>query len=151
MHSLSPVGKITDIVKKLNSGIHFYATAIEKVAAPNCQAMFRRMWEEKQRAVRTLAPLSDLKAEKIEDANSTCIDFQNIYTKLLGAISSDKDCTYVKQLIDVEETILHTIDEALNEDHTPENASSLRLVRTRTQQCHDEMLSLYNASAPRLA
>lgn len=151
MYSLSPVGKITDIVKKLKSGIHFYATAIEKVSAPNCQAMFRRMWEEKQRAVKTLIPLSELDADEVESASSNCIDFQRIYTKLLGAISDDKDCTYVKQLIEVEEKILHTIDDALNENLSSENASSLRLVRTRTQQCHDEMLSLYNASDPRLA
>lgn len=151
MHSLSPVRKITDIVKKLNSGINFYATAIEKVSAPNCQAMFRRMWEEKQRAVKTLAPLSDLEPDEVDNAGNTCIDLHKIYTKLLGAVSDDKDCTYVKQLIDVEETILHTIDDALHEDQTPEDASSLRLVRTRTQQCHDEMLSLYNASNPRLA
>ena len=151
MHSLSPVGKITDIVKKLNSGIEFYATAIEKAAAPNCQAMFRRMWEEKQRAVNTLTPLTDLNADDTKEAGSACIDFRQIYTSLLGAMSDDKDCTYVQQLIDVEETILQAIDDALNKDQTPENASSLRLVRTRTQQCHDEMQSLYNATKPRPA
>lgn len=150
MYSLSPVDKITDIVKKLKSGIDFYATAIEKVSAPHCQAMFRRMCEEKQHAVKTLAPLSDLKKEDVDNASSSCIDFQRIYTKLLAKVSDDKDCTYVKQLIEVEEKILHTIDDALNENPTPDNASSLRLVRTRTQQCHDEMLSLYNASNPRL-
>lgn len=146
MHSQSPVGKITDIIKKLNSGIVFYASAVEKASTASYQSLFRRMWEEKEHAVQTLLPHSDLDDAGTKAKGNQCSDFHQIYDKLLGNVSGSEDQAYVQKLIDVEETILQAIDHALNDSPAQKSATSLRLVRTRTQQCHDEMLSLFKAT-----
>lgn len=151
MHSSSPVGEITDIVKKLNSGASFYADAISHVASENYQAMFTRMQEEKVRAINTLQPLSNLDKDNAKAGRNGCIELRHLYTSILATIASDHDYTYMKQLIEVEESILHAIDKALDVGPPPEQASTLRLVRTRMQQCHDEMLSLHSAAVSQIA
>ncbi len=151
MHSSSPVGKITDIVKKLNSGASFYADAIPQLASENYQAMFTRMQEEKVRAINTLQPLSSLDKDSAKAGSNGCIELRHLYTSILATLASDNDYTYMKQLIEVEESILHAIDEALDKAPPPDVASTLRLVRTRMQQCHDEMLSLRTAATSQIA
>ncbi|QJR82306.1 PA2169 family four-helix-bundle protein [Alteromonas pelagimontana] len=141
------VDKVTDIIKVMNGGIEFYQDGIEKVSQQNLKAMFTRMITEKQEAIAALQPYAVSEQGDAETDSDWTVDVRNMYTNLLGALSSNKDHTYVDQLEEVEDKVLEAIDDALEENQPANCATELRRVRVRMQQCHDEMKSLQDATA----
>ncbi|QPG06732.1 DUF2383 domain-containing protein [Salinimonas marina] len=142
------IDKISDIIKVLNGGIEFYKDGIKKVAGHNIQAMFNRMLEEKQQAVLTLqAYLPEQKSAKVSGNTDWSIGVRNMYTKLLGALNPINDHNYVKQLESVEDKVLAKINDALEEKPPQQFACELRRIRSRMQQCREELGSFHHATA----
>ncbi|MBD3584201.1 PA2169 family four-helix-bundle protein [Salinimonas sp. HHU 13199] len=141
------VEKVSDIVKVLNGGIEFYKNSIHKVTGQNIQAMFRRMIEEKQQAVTALKPYLPESAQRESNDADWIVRLRSMYSRLREALESPSDQIYIEQLEEVEDRVLRVIDSALETDPPQHYACELRRIRTRMQQCHDEMRSLQHATA----
>lgn len=142
------VEKVSDIVKVLNGGIEFYKDGIHKVSGQSIQAMFKRMIEEKQQAVLALKPyLPESSAQRENNDADWIVRFRNMYARLRESLESTNDHVDIEQLEEVEDRVLRVIDSALETDPPQHYACELRRIRTRMQQCHDEMHSLQHATA----
>lgn len=146
-NKLSTVDKVADIIKVLNGGIEFYQDAMNKVESPNVRNMFSRMIDEKRKAVEELQAFAIAEKGDKEKATAFSVDLRNMYTNVLGMFTSDKDHTYIDELEEVEDKVLEVMDEALEEDQPSACAASLRKIRARMQQCHDEMKALQIATS----
>ena len=141
------VEKVSDIVKVLIGGIEFYKYGISKVSGQHIQAMFQRMIDEKQQAVTALRPYMVEADQRDTNDAEWIIKFQSTYKRLEKTLDSHEDHFQIEQLEDVEARVLRVIDSALDTDPPQHYACELRRIRTRMQQCHDEMHSLQHATA----
>ena len=139
--------KITDIIKVLNGGVAFYQDGSDAVNSPHVKAMFDRMLEEKQQAIIDLQPFASDQSVLAEKESDWSMEIRKVYTQLICAFSADPDSLLIQQLIDVEDRILSTFDEALDITEHCECAQLLRKIRVRMLQCQDEMVSLHSATA----
>lgn len=140
--------QVAEIVKVLNGGITFYQDSKRKVCSEHLQAMFNRMIEEKELAVIALRKYmtATQQADTVQYTDWT-IGIRKLYTELMESVNSANDCMYVKQLEQVENKVLDVIDTALDDSQPQAFACELRRIRTRMQQCHDEIRSLHQVSA----
>ncbi|MCW8090287.1 ferritin-like domain-containing protein [Alteromonas sp. ASW11-130] len=141
-HRTPGINRIFDIIKVLKSGIKFYQDSIAKLNDPKTKSFFNRMIVEKKEAVNALQPFVLTEQGVEETQGEIGIKVRNMYTKVLGALSSKKEQPYLEQLEEVEDKVLDSIDEALDVDQPPRCAAELRRIRTRMLQCFDEMKTL---------
>ena len=86
-------------------------------------------------------------AGKREDGSSFTVEARQVYTKVIGAVSSDKEHTYISQLEEVEDKTLEELKAALKENQPPQFETALRQSLTTMQECHDEMRALKKATS----
>lgn len=138
------VDKVSDIVKVLKGGIEFYKDGVQNVTSQSTQAMFKRMLEEKQEAVSALNPyLPEADGSTDSDWALHLHDEYGILRKCMDS-SDNRKC--LEQLKELENDVLHVVDVALEKELPQHYASELRRIRSRMQQCHDEIHCLQNAT-----
>ena len=93
------------------------------------------------------AYLPEQKSAKVSSNTDWSISVRNMYTRLLGALNPINDHNYVKQLESVEDKVLAKIDDALEEKPPQQFACELRRIRSRMQQCREELGSFHHATA----
>ena len=141
MNNINHIEKVADIIKVLNGGIKFYEEALNKVDAQSIKVVFGRMIVQKRSAVAKLQPYAIAETGEVEKDSSMAVDVRKTYTKLLSAVSSDSDHTYVSQLEEVEDKTLEVIREALEEQ--PVAVKQVLLgVLSDAKLAHGEMRSL---------
>lgn len=138
---------INSIIKVLNSGIEFYESAIEKVDNPSVVKEFKAMALARKNAVVKLQPFAKMSEGERETGNDMGVKAREIYTEILGAVSTDKSYTYIKQLEEVEDKTLEEIKEAMESVPEPLYASTLGEVFQEMKQCHDNMRHLKKLAA----
>ena len=133
---------VSDIIQVLNSGIEFYSDAMEKVDDPHLAKFFDRMINSRHIVKEHLQPFAVQDDGKREEGSAFSVEARKMYTKVIGAISSDKDHTYINQLEEVEDKTLDELKAAMKEDQPPQFAAALLQSMTTMQECHDEMRAL---------
>ena len=86
-------------------------------------------------------------ANQQSDFTETSLLFEarKLYTHVVSMLSADSEQVFVDQLVALESRVLKQFDDALNEKQSQSCALLLRKIRTRMQQCYDELLSLKQA------
>ena len=140
--NINKVEKVADIIKVLNGGISFYEEGLEKVKSQSLKTMFGRMIVQKRQAVATLQPYAIEETGEVEKDSSVAVSVRKTYTKLISALSSDADHTYVAQLEEVEDKTLDVIRDALKEDQPVAVNQTLLGVLSDAKVAHSEMKSL---------
>ncbi|SBS39826.1 hypothetical protein MSP8887_04024 [Marinomonas spartinae] len=139
---------ITDIIKVMNGGIEFYQEAKNKLDDTTYQAFFDRMIEAKQEAATDLQPFAIDEQGEVELDNSTLVKAHQTYTKLLSNISGDSTAfTYIDQLEELEDKVLEELDHALVRNQPQDCEVTLRRIKVKMQECHDEMKALQKTAA----
>lgn len=133
------------IVKVLDGGVDFYQHGIEHVAKANVRAMFQRMVEEKQKAIAMMRPFIVQDTGNSHSNMDWYQEFTKCYAPLLDAAGDTSDVEYISHLEAVEEKVMDIVETTLNGVAHSEFATELRCIRTRMQQCRDEMQSLKEA------
>ncbi|WP_439134988.1 ferritin-like domain-containing protein [Pseudomaricurvus sp.] len=138
---------VNSIIKVLNGGIEFYESAIEKVENPDVIKEFKSMALARKNAVVKLQPFAKLSDGERETGRSASVKVREMYTDILGVVSTDKDFTYIKQLEEVEDKTLDEIRDAMEEIPEPLYASTLGEVYQEMKDCHDHMRHLQKLAA----
>lgn len=134
---------ITDIIKVMNGGIEFYQEAKTKLDDSIYNAFFDRMIGAKVEAVAELQPFAVAQQGEVETDTSNLVKARQAYTKLMSKITSETTTfTYVDQLEEVEDKVLEELDLALERNQTQDCEVTLRRVKVRMKECHDEMKAL---------
>ena len=137
---------VSDIVQVLNSGIDFYRDAKDKVDDRQLATFFDRMLNARRMVRERLQPFAVQDDGKPEDGSALSVEARKVYTKVIGAISSDKEHTYISQLEEVEDKTLEEIKAALKEKQPAQYEAALKQSLATMQQCHDEMRALKAAT-----
>jgi uncharacterized protein (TIGR02284 family) len=137
---------VTDIVQVLNSGIDFYRDAKDKVDDQQLAQFFDRMLNARRMIKERLQPFAMQQEGEPETGSALSVEARKVYTKVIGALSSDKEHTYISQLEEVEDKTLDEIKAALKDNQPPQCEAALLQSLATMQQCHDEMLSLKQAT-----
>lgn len=140
------VKHVTDIVQVLNSGIDFYTDAKEKVDDKRLAQFFDRMLNARRMVKERLQPFAVQEEGKREEGSAFTVEARKVYTNVIGAMSSDKEATYIAQLEEVEDKTLEEIRIALKEKQPPQYESALLQSLATMQECHDEMRALKKAT-----
>lgn len=137
---------VTDIVQVLNSGIDFYSDAKEKVDDRKLAQFFDRMLNARRMVKERLQPFAVQEEGRREEGSALTVEARKVYTKVIGALSSDKEHTYISQLEEVEDKTLEEIRIALKEKQPPQYEAALLQSLATMQECHDEMRALKKAT-----
>jgi uncharacterized protein (TIGR02284 family) len=137
---------VHDIIQVLNSGIDFYGDAKEKVDDRQLAQFFDRMLNARRLVKERLQPFAIQEDGEREDGSAFTVEARKVYTKVIGAMSSDKEHTYISQLEEVEDKTLEELKAALKENQPPQFETALRQSLTTMQECHDEMRALKRAT-----
>lgn len=140
------VNHVTDIIQVLNSGIDFYTDAKEKVDDQRLAQFFDRMLNARRMVKERLQPFAVQEEGKREEGSAFTVEARKVYTKVIGALSSDKAATYIAQLEEVEDKTLEEIRGVLKEKQSPHRESALLQSLATMQECHDEMRALKKAT-----
>lgn len=138
---------VHDIIQVLNSGIEFYGDAKEKVDDRQLAQFFDRMLNARRLVKERLQPFAIQEDGEREDGSAFTVEARKVYTKIIGAMSSDKEHTYISQLEEVEDKTLEELKAALKENQPPQFETALRQSLTTMQECHDEMRALKKATS----
>ncbi|CAM3831568.1 PA2169 family four-helix-bundle protein [Rheinheimera salexigens] len=144
--STTDVKHVSDIVQVLNSGIEFYSDAKEKVDNPQLTQFFDRMINARKTVKQKLQPFAIAEEGKVEQGSAFTVEVRNIYTKIIGSMSSDKEHTYISQLEEVEDKTLEEIRTALHKKQPVDCEAALLSALATMQECHDEMRALKRSS-----
>ncbi|MDX1678766.1 PA2169 family four-helix-bundle protein [Arsukibacterium sp.] len=131
----------------MNSGIDFYGDAKEKVDDRQLAQFFDRMLNARRLVKERLQPFAVRKDGKREEGSAFTVEARKVYTKIIGAMSSDKEHRYISQLEEVEDKTLAELKAALQQKQPPQFEAALRQSLTTMQECHDEMRALKKATS----
>lgn len=138
---------VSDIIQVLNSGIEFYSDAKDKVEDKHLVQFFDRMVTARRMVKEQLQPFAIQDDGKREEGSAFSVEARKVYTKVIGAMSSDKDHTYISQLEEVEDKTLEEFRIALKEKQPPQYEAALLQSMATMQECHDEMRALKKSTS----
>lgn len=144
--STTDVKHVSDIVQVLNSGIDFYQDAKDKIDSPKLAAFFDRMINARKTVKQKLQPFAIAEEGKVEQGSAFTVEVRNVYTQIIGSMSSDKQHTYISQLEEVEDKTIEEIRTALHKKQPVDCEAALLSALSTMQACHDEMRALKRAS-----
>lgn len=136
------VNHASDIIQVLNSGIEFYTDAKEQVRDPRLVQFFERMLNARRMVKERLQPFAVIEDGKREEGSAFSVEVRKVYTKVISAISSDTEHTYISQLEEVEDKTLEELRSALKDNQPPQYEAALLQSMATMQECHDEMRAL---------
>lgn len=136
------INHASDIIQVLNSGIEFYSEAKEQVRDPRLAQFFERMLSARRSVKERLQPFAVLEEGKREEGTAFSVEVRKVYTKVIGALSSDTEHTYISQLEEVEDKTLEELRIALKDNQQPQYEAALLQSMATMQDCHDEMRAL---------
>ena len=136
------IASIKDLVKVLNGGVEFYRTAKEKVDSLKLKQIFEQNIQEKALAISDLQTFILIDEGHVETDSALSVEMREAYTKVIAVLSTDKEHTYISQLEEVEDKVLHKIRDALKENLPPNCRNKLLQIQVRMQNCHDKMKQL---------
>ncbi|CAI3800841.1 PA2169 family four-helix-bundle protein [Rheinheimera sp. MM224] len=136
------VNHASDIIQVLNSGIEFYTDAKEQVRDQRLAQFFDRMLNARRMVKERLQPFAVQEDGKREEGSAFSVEVRKVYTKVISAISSDTEHTYISQLEEVEDKTLEELRIALKDNQPPQYEAALLQSMATMQECHDEMRAL---------
>ena len=142
------VNHASDIIQVLNSGIEFYTDAKEQVRDPKLAQFFDRMLNARRMVKERLQPFAVIEDGQREEGSAFSVEVRKVYTKVIGAISSDTDHAYISQLEEVEDKTLEELRIALKDNQPPQYEAALLQSMATMQECHDEMRALKRTVRP---
>lgn len=136
---------LNDLVRALNSSIHFYRAAKQDVPNIILVGVFDEIAQSHRACVEALQPFITYSVGEPEKGNSFAVELRKVYASILACIKSDSDLTYLSQLEEVEDKLLERCDRAL-EEHIPVTCRVIvNEVRASIQVSHDRMLGILHA------
>lgn len=139
------VEALNDLVKVLNSSIHFYRAAEQDVANVVLAGVFNEIAQSHRTCTELLHPYITYVSGEKENSNSFAVELRKVYASVLACVKSDTELTYLSQLEEVEDKLLIMCDRAL-EEHLPLTCRVIvNEVRASIQVTHDRMLGIQRA------
>lgn len=137
----SKIAQLNELIEITRDGLRFYEHAHDEVKDIRLQALFRDMARAKAQVIDALA--IKVAANQSEPASGGTLlgKLRQLYADTRATLSSDEEATYVAQLEEAEDRILHAFEDAL-ESADDDVRVLLAVEMPKVRACHDRMRSL---------
>jgi uncharacterized protein (TIGR02284 family) len=138
---------LNDMIQVLNDGKKFYEEAVGHVKRTDLKALFSRMARTKGAIASDLRTAVVANGGKPSEGGTFAGALRKAYAEVATKLSTDKDYTYIAQLEEFEDRILHAFKDA----QMKSDDEGVRTIAARympeVQRDHNEMRGLKHAKA----
>jgi uncharacterized protein (TIGR02284 family) len=133
--------QLNELIEITRDGQRFYLHAAEEVKDPRFIALFTDMAEAKDDIIRALSIELAADHEKPAQGGTFVGKMRQLYADARASLSNDESSTYVDQLEEAEDRILHAFEDALQSaDSRVQALAAEKLPAVRA--AHDRMRNL---------
>ncbi|MEB0039201.1 PA2169 family four-helix-bundle protein [Pseudomonas sp. MH10] len=133
--------QLNELIEITRDGQRFYEHAADEVKDPRFKALFLDMAQAKNEVIRALSVEVATENEKPADGGTLLGKMRQMYADTKATLSSDESYTYVEQLEEAEDRILHAFEDALqSQDPKVQAVAAEKLPQVRA--AHDRMRNL---------
>ena len=135
------IAQLNELIEITRDGQQFYQHAHDEVKDVRLQVLFRDMSQSKAELIRALS-VKVAANQEIPASGGTFIGkLRQVYADTKASLVSDKEATYVAQLEEAEDRILHAFEDAL-ESAEPDLHALLTVEMPKVRANHDRMRAL---------
>ncbi|UCJ17420.1 PA2169 family four-helix-bundle protein [Pseudomonas sp. MM211] len=136
--------QLNELIAIIRDGQRFYEHAHDEVKDVRLQALFRDMSQTKNQVIQALSVKVAANQEEPTPSGTVVGKLRQAYADARATLSSDEEATYVAQLEEAEDRILHAFEDAL-ESAEPDVRALLAVEMPKVRACHDRMRDLKHA------
>jgi len=136
--------QLNELIAIIRDGQRFYEHAHDEVKDVRLQALFRDMSQTKNQVIQALSVKVAANHEEPTSSGTVAGKLRQAYADARATLSSDEEATYVAQLEEAEDRILHAFEDAL-ESAEPDVRALLAVEMPKVRACHDRMRDLKHA------
>lgn len=136
--------QLNELIAIIRDGQRFYEHAHGEVRDVRLQALFRDMSQTKNQVIQALSVKVAANQEEPTSSGTVVGKLRQVYADARATLSSDEEATYVAQLEEAEDRILHAFEDAL-ESAEPDVRALLAVEMPKIRACHDRMRDLKHA------
>ncbi|MDN6855372.1 PA2169 family four-helix-bundle protein [Pseudomonas sp. CAN2814] len=133
--------QLNELIEITRDGERFYQHAIHEVKDPRLQQLFQSMAQAKTDVINALAGKVAANHDDPATGGTLLGKLRQVYADTRASMAHDEGATYVAQLEETEDRILHAFEDAM-EKGTPETQALLRAELPKVRACHDQMSEL---------
>ncbi|UCL87092.1 ferritin-like domain-containing protein [Pseudomonas sp. HS-18] len=133
--------QLNELIEITRDGQRFYQHAIQEVKDARLQRLFQSMAQAKTDVINALAGKVAANHEEPAAGGTLLGKLRQVYADTRATLASDEGATYVAQLEETEDRILHAFEDAMQKG-TPETQALLRAELPKVRACHDQMSQL---------
>ncbi|TWC32726.1 uncharacterized protein (TIGR02284 family) [Pseudomonas sp. SJZ079] len=137
----SKTAQLNELIEITRDGQRFYEHAQEAVKDVRLQAVFRDMARVKTEVIQALAVKVAANHETPATGGTLLGKLRQVYADTRALLSSEEEATYVAQLEEAEDRILHAFEDAL-ECAEPDVKALLAVEMPKVRACHERMHAL---------
>lgn len=135
------IQQLNELIEITRDGQRFYQHAHDEVKDVRLQALFRDMSQNKTELIRALSVKVAANQQKPADGGTFVGKLRQVYADTKANLVSDTEATYVAQLEEAEDRILHAFEDAL-EGAEPGMQALLAAEMPKVRANHDRMRNL---------
>ncbi|MDB6049119.1 MAG: hypothetical protein JWR17_1865 [Pseudomonas sp.] len=133
--------QLNELIEITRDGQRFYEHAAEEVKDPRFKTLFLEMAKAKTDVIRALSVEVASENETPSDGGTMVGRMRQLYADTKAKMSSDESVTYIEQLEEAEDRILHAFEDALQSaDPKVQALAAEELPQVRA--AHDRMRNL---------
>lgn len=137
----SKTAQLNELIEITRDGKRFYQHAHEEVQDIRLQALFRDMVRAKTEVIDALTVKVAANQTAPASGGTLMGKLRQVYADTRATLAKDEDATYVAQLEEAEDRILHAFEDAL--ESAEEDVRVLLAVEMpKVRACHDRMRAL---------
>ena len=133
--------QLNELIEITRDGQRFYQHAHDEVKDVRLQVLFRDMSQSKSELIRALSVKVATNQEVPASGGTFVGKLRQIYADTKASLASDTEATYVAQLEEAEDRILHAFEDAL-EGSEPSVQALLAVEMPKVRANHDRMRTL---------
>ncbi|UVE17918.1 PA2169 family four-helix-bundle protein [Pseudomonas sp. LS44] len=137
----SSTSQLNELIEITRDGQRFYEHARDEVKDEQLKSLFRDMSQAKTQVIQALAIKVAANHEQPAQGGTIVGKLRQIYADTRATLSTDVNATYVAQLEEAEDRLLHAFEDVM-EEAGPDVRAVLSVEMPKVRQCHDRMRSL---------
>lgn len=133
---------LNDLIEVLNDGVKFYDDAAKTTENANYKSLFTRMSSTKRSIAADLKAQVALHGETPADGGTVAGTLRKAYTDVAAKLTKTPDTTYISNLEETEDRILHAFQDALTSSDRAEVRQIAQNYLPDVRRMHEEMRTL---------
>lgn len=133
--------QLNELIEITRDGQRFYQHAHDEVKDVRLQVLFRDMSQSKSELIRALSVKVAANQDTPASGGTFVGKLRQVYADTKASLVSDTEATYVAQLEEAEDRILHAFEDAL-ESAAPDVQALLTAEMPKVRANHDRMRTL---------